>query len=95
MRLSLLKGEGKGKREGSLYFSTELRGSQIRKYLGGYFLRYSPYFFGDSSELRKRPFGCAQPDDMADLTEIPGTDYLTLAGVGENIASNLSFYSFS
>ena len=69
--------------------------SQIRKYLGGYFLYYPPYFLGDSPELGKCSFGCAQLDDMADFAEIPGADYLGLTGVGKDVASNLGFYPFS
>ena len=73
--------------------STMARHLQIRKYLGGYFLHYLPYFLGDSPELRKGSFGCAQLDDMANFAEIPGTDYLGLTGVGKDIAGNLSFYA--
>ena len=71
---------------------TPLYRLQIRKYLGGYFLCYLPYFPGDSPHFGKRSFGCAQPDDMANFAEIPGADYLGLTGVGQDIASNLSFY---
>ena len=72
---------------------TPLHHSQIRKYLGGYFLYYLPYFLGDSPELGERPFGCAQLDDMANFAEIPGADYLGLTGVGKDITSNLRLYS--
>ena len=71
---------------------TPLHQSQIRKYLGGYFLCYPPNFLGDSPELGKRSLGCAQLDDMANLAEIPGADYLGLTGIGKDVASNLSFY---
>ena len=71
---------------------TPLHHSQIRKYLGSYFLYYLPYFLGNSSKLRKRSFGCAQLDDVPDLAEIPGADYLSLTGVGKDIARNLSLY---
>ena len=70
----------------------QLHHSQIRKYLGGYFLYYLPYFLGDSPKLRKRSLGCAQLDDMANFAEIPGADYPGLTGVGKDVASNLSFY---
>jgi hypothetical protein len=73
------------------YLRETVRYSQICEYLGGDFLHYPPYFLGDSSKLRKRSLGCAQLDDMAYLAEIPSTDYLRLAGVGEDIASNFSF----
>jgi len=74
---------------------TPLHQSQTRKYLGGYSLYYFPNFLGDSPELRKRSFRCAQLDDMANFAEIPGAYYLGLTGIGQDIASNLSFYPLS
>jgi len=74
---------------------SQLHHSQIRKYLWGYFLYYLPDFFGDSSELGKRSFGCAQLDDMANFAEIPGADYLGLTGIGQDVASNFGFYPLS
>ena len=73
---------------------TLLSRSQIREYLRGYFLHYSSDFLGDSPELGERSFGRAQLYDVANFAEIPGADYLGLAGIGQDVASDLSFYAF-
>ena len=70
-------------------------GSQIRKYLWGYFLCYFPDFFGDGPELGERSLGGAQLYDMANFAEIPGADYLGFTGVGQDVASDPSFYPLS
>ena len=56
--------------------------SQVLKYLRGYLLGYPSYLTGHRSHFRKRPLGCPQLDNMANLTKIPGANYLRLTGVG-------------